>query len=260
MMGRIAAPRSLSAETAGWRRCSYANSRRIVGDHAGDAEAGEPADEGGVVHGPHVELAAGVADGADERRRDEAPVGHHRVAATLAEVAGGGGREPAAHPGRGAVDGNRPHDRLRVVAPDARHRPAEPQRGLERPDGDEAAHVHRGHERAPDEVALLQRAHDARLVAGQLEVDVEVDAGERRRGEVVEALLERRRGAEVVLVVVRQQQARGVERALVLGQHVELDHVDVGGQGGVEGRAGVARREVVGALVADPSQARRGQV
>ena len=44
--------------------------------------------------------------------------------------------------------------------------------------------------------------HHARLVAGQLEVDVERDAGERRRREVLEAGLERRRGRQVARVVV----------------------------------------------------------
>ena len=39
---------------------------------------------------------------------------------------------------------------------------------------------------------LAQRVDDALLVAGELEVDVELDAGEARAGEVVEALLERR--------------------------------------------------------------------
>jgi hypothetical protein len=71
---------------------------------------------------------------------------------------------------------------------------------------------------------------------------------------VVEALLERRRVRDPVLVVVREQQAARVARGVVLGQDVELDHVDAGLQRRVERGEGVAGRDPVGALVADAPQ------
>ena len=83
---------------------------------------------------------------------------------------------------------------------------------LELAQDDQRAHPLRRDERALDQPVLAQRVDRALLVAGELEVDVELDAVERRSREVREALLERRRAVDV-LVVVRQQQP-----ALVLEQ------------------------------------------
>ena len=99
-----------------------------------------------------------------------------------------------------------------------------------------------------------QRLDHAALVAGQLEVDVEIDVGEARVREVREAVLERERIRWHVLVVVREDQLGRGGSEVVAGQDVELDHVDVRGQRRVERRRRVARRDVVGALVADAAQ------
>ena len=59
-------------------------------------------------------------------------------------------------------------------------RPAEPQPRLELAQDDQRAHPHRRDERALDQAVLAQRLDHALLVAGELEVDVELDAVERR--------------------------------------------------------------------------------
>ena len=95
-----------------------------------------------------------------------------------------------------------------------------------------------------------QGIDDALLVAGELEVDVELDARVGVGGEVREALLERQRVAAVGgAVVVGEHEAPAA--VAVLGQHVELDHVDPGRERGVEARQRVARSDEVGALVPD---------
>jgi hypothetical protein len=115
-------------------------------------------------------------------------------------------------------------------------------------------HERARHQRALDEPVRAQRVDHARLVARQLEVDVELDAGERGGREVGEPLLERQRGRQVMRVVVREQQPAVLAVVHVLGQDVELDHVDAVLERGVERRGRVARRDVVGPLVADASQ------
>jgi hypothetical protein len=196
-------------------------------------------------------------DRAQQRGRREPVVGHHGIHPARAHVAGREPGQAAPHVGERGQRRQHVHPRLRVVAPDARHRPAEPQGGLERADRHEAAHVLRGDKRALDQAVRAQRVHHLRLVARELEVEVELDAAERLRGEVGEALLERRGVGGQVLVVVGEHERRLVVGRPADGQDVELDHVDAGGERGVERLAGVAGGDQVGALVADAPQ-RRG--
>ena len=179
---------------------------RVVGDDAGDAEPLEPADARRLVDGPHVELAAGLAHGAHEPRRDEPPVGHQRVAAAGGHV---GARRARAASRAGRRRRRRPGSLVSQAVVGSflsrGTRPAEPQRRLQRADRTSERIQHRGDERALDQPVLAQRVDDALLVARELEVDVELDAVERAGREVGEALLERRRAVDVP-VVVREQQ------------------------------------------------------
>jgi hypothetical protein len=101
---------------------------------------------------------------------------------------------------------------------------------------------------------VAERRDHALLVAGELEVDVELDVGERIGLQMLEALVEAGGVVGAVLVVVREDQRRVVVRGQRGGEDVELDHVDAGLEGGVERLARVAGRDQVGALVADPPQ------
>ena len=159
---------------------------RVVRDHAGHAERLEPPD-------PRARRRRSTrrarrpprARARTSARRDEPPVRHQRVAAARrATWRGGDPRQPPARAaasqrvGRAArVSGER-----RVVAPHARDRPAEPQPRLE------LAQHRRGCACTASRRACARPARASRsasthalLVAGELEVDVELDAGERRR-------------------------------------------------------------------------------
>jgi hypothetical protein len=91
------------------------------------------------------------------------------------------------------------------------------------------------------------------LVAGELEIDVELDPRERRGREVREPFLQRvRRARRRVLVVVREH-----EPAAALRKHVELDHVDAGRQRRVEAGVRVAGRDQIRPLVSNPPDPHR---
>jgi hypothetical protein len=140
----------------------------------------------------------------------------------------------------------------RVVALDARDRPAEPQPRLELADRHQRAHPVGRDQRALDQAVLAQGRDDALLVARELEVDIELDALERAGGEMGEAVLQRGRLRQIDRVVVRKQEPPAA--IALLGQHVELDHVDAGRERGVERRRRVAGNDQVRALVADSPQ------
>ena len=140
-----------------------------------------------------------------------------------------------------------------VVAPQLGDRPSQADLGRRGADHPQALLLHRGDERALGQAVLAQGVHHAQLVAGRLQVDVELDALPRVLSEMRQALLERqrlvpRRGLEVV---GEHEAPRAVG---MLGQHVELDHVHARRERGVERRQRVARCDEVGALVADALQ------
>ena len=92
----------------------------------------------GVVHRPHVELAAALGDRPHERARDHPPVRHDRVEAALGERRAGAARQRRAVAGEHRERGDRGEHVGGVVAAHARHRPAEAQLGLGRADRDPA--------------------------------------------------------------------------------------------------------------------------
>ncbi len=110
--------------------------------------------------------------------------------------------------------------------------------------------LHRADQGAVHEPVALERLDHALLVAGGLEVDVELHAVVGGLGEVCEPLFQRvgHPGARIGVVVRQPQLAPAIG---VLGQDVELDHVHPRLQSGLEGGEGVAGRDVVGPLVTD---------
>jgi hypothetical protein len=74
---------------------------------------------------------------------------------------------------------------------------------------------------------------------------------------VSEPLLERERlPALGIFVIVRQQQPTGP----ALGENVELNHVDVVGQGRIEAGVGIPRGDQIGALVTHPAKLLRNHL
>ena len=122
--------------------------------------------------------------------------------------------------------------------------------------GSAARRTARGcHGTARDQRALehpvgRERVEHLPLVAGQLEIDVELDAVERvrRRGAPAPP---RACAASAPPRPRSRGRGSGGPRA---GQDVELDHVDPGRERGVETREGIARGDQIGALVSDTSQ------
>ncbi len=206
---------------------------RVVRDHAGHAHRDQLRDLLGVVDRPDVQLAAGARDLVDQLRRHQPPVDHQRVAPSRAQRLDGASRQRLAHRQHRGVGRQLQQRRGRVVAFGAWDRPAEPQPRLVGADARERLRVGGGDQRPRDEPVGAQRVDDAQLVAGDLQVDVELDPVEGGAGEVGEAVAEAEHvGAGGVLVVVREQQpaAGGVRPAVGAepGQHVELDHLDAG--------------------------------
>ena len=100
---------------------------------------------------------------------------------------------------------------------------------------------------------MVQSVHDPLLVAGHLEIDVELDVRPGVLREVGQPLFQRQRlgrgrGAEVV----REHEPSAA--VFALWQHVELDHVHTGRESRVEALECVARGDQVRALVPDPLQ------
>ncbi len=99
-----------------------------------------------------------------------------------------------------------------VVAAHTRDRPAEAERGLGGADARQGGREHPADERAIDQPEVAQVVEHPQLIAGQLHVDVQLDAGECLAREVFERPLEaeRRARAHVLEVVGHEQPAAAV--------------------------------------------------
>ena len=166
--------------------------------------------------------------------------------------------------------GLRPRDRV-PVAGHLGKRPATREVRLELGHGLEARHLHRRDRRPPDQSRASKRRDHLVLAPGELQVAVDLDPVERRAGEGIERLIEGERIAASGITPVMgddQRRSPGVDRPggrgapITVGelgpgpQHVELDHLDPGDDGGLEALERVPGPDRVGALVADPLQAR----
>ena len=98
---------------------------------------------------------------------------------------------------------------------------------------------------------IAEGVKDLDLVAGQLQIYVQLHAGKRNRGEMLEALLEGENlPALGILVIVGENEAVAVTG----GQDIELDHVHAGLQSRVEAGRRVAGDDQVGPFVPDAFQ------
>ncbi len=167
----------------------------------------ELAQELNFIDGPHVELSTRAPDGLDELGADQPPVGHQCVAAPGADGRCRPRRQRAASEPRDRMSTRLECRRAEWIVTQPWNRPAQPDARLRGADRRQARAVLARDQRAVQHAECPQPVEHRLLVAGQLEVDVELDPRERLIDQIRQPLLERDRlAARCVLVVVRQQQ------------------------------------------------------
>ena len=222
---------------------------RVVRDHAGHAEAASARSAAARRRSTRTARRPPRAR-PHQSRRDQPPVGRERVARP-APIARAAARREDRRRGtaiaerRGSVDHERNGSRLTFGT-------VQPSRTVGSGAGSPRGSRRYWWRSATRPSSPRPERSNHPLVAGELQVDEQVDAVERGRGEVREPLLERERASAARGVPSRERAAAAVRRR-VTGRHSRTRSCRRRPRAPHRSSRGVAGRDQIGALVPDAS-------
>ncbi len=129
-------------------------------------------------------------------------VGHQRIDLAAGDRAARHVGQRPAQDLQADVGGDDGPDAVEGIAAQAGHRPAQAHLGVAGAQQAQRGALHGRQQRAGGQAVALERGDDALLVAGQLEVDVEVDGAVALAAEVLQPLVEGVGGAAARVAVV----------------------------------------------------------